>query len=110
MLNQAVVGNIFNFRIGDATVVFEKGRHPPTSDIAVLVDCGRQYCAAVLPEPHRIIGTTSKKRNTKWSACNDHDSTLPQSKITISAASPDELTSYILVPAQSVVPMPYNQA
>src|ERR1700674_5203660 len=95
MLNQVVVGNVFNFRIGDATVVFEKRREPPTSDIAVLVDCGRQYRAAVLPEPHRIIGATSKKRNTKWRACDDHDSTLPQSRVTMSAVSPDEL--YLLI-------------
>src|SRR5438128_5034211 len=102
MLNQVVVGNIFNFRIGDATVVFEKRRQPPTSDIAILVDCGRQYCAAVLPEPHWVIGTTSEKRNTKWRACNDHDSTLPQNRLTLAAAWPDKL---YLGPTQSVVPI-----
>src|SRR5580692_587748 len=72
MLNQVITGNILNFRIGDATEVLEERRQPSASDVAVLVDRGRQYRSPVLPRPNGVIRTASEKRNAKWRACDYH--------------------------------------
>src|SRR2546427_9487603 len=61
VFNLAIADDIFNSRIGNAAVIFEKRGQMSTSNVAAFVYRGRQYSAAVLSVPDRIIGTATKE-------------------------------------------------
>jgi hypothetical protein len=61
MLNRIVSTDVLNLGIGDAAVILEERRQPPTSDVTALVDGGREYRASVLAIPHGIVGAATKE-------------------------------------------------
>src|SRR5262249_20850007 len=59
VFDRTIAIDVLNFRIRDATVIFEKGWELATRYITTLVDRSGQYCAAMLPVPDGIIGTAT---------------------------------------------------
>src|ERR1700751_5529559 len=76
MLKSSVVVDVFYFRIGNTAVIFEKGWQATARDIATLVDRCGQYSASEFPKPNRIVGSSTKKRNSKWGAGYNHAITV----------------------------------
>src|SRR5262245_17542642 len=64
--------DVFDDRVDEAIAVLEEGRQYANADIAVLIDRGGEHGTAVLPEPLRIIGAATEKRDPKWGAADDH--------------------------------------
>jgi hypothetical protein len=72
MLDVIVLRDVFNLRVRNAAMVFEKGRQPSASEEATLIDSRRQDGTAVLAVPDGIIGTSAKKGDTQGSASDNH--------------------------------------
>ena len=53
-------------------MILEERWQSPASDIAALVDGGRQYSAAMLAIPDRIIGAATEEGDAKRSARDYH--------------------------------------
>ena len=76
VLDHPILIYVFDSRIRNSTLILKEGRQPSGCDVAAFVDGGGQNSAAVLPIPHWIVSASPKKRNAKWSACDDHVSIL----------------------------------
>jgi hypothetical protein len=63
VLDGPVPIDIFYFGIGNTAVVVEERRQVTARYVTALVDGGREYGAAVLPVPYRVVGATPEKRN-----------------------------------------------
>ena len=61
VLNLVDMQYVLYERINDAMLMLEKWREAAASNVAILVNRGRQYRSAVLAEPPGIIGTTPEK-------------------------------------------------
>src|SRR6516162_8822769 len=81
VLNDVIGGDIFVFRIQNTAVVLKKRRQPSASDIATLIDRGRQHRAAVVPVPERVIGPAAEEGNAKGSASYYHTIALSVSRV-----------------------------
>src|SRR5271157_5049700 len=72
VLDGAIGADVFRFGVQDTAVVLEKRRQPSTSDVAPLIDCGRQHCAPVFTIPNRVIRAATEEGNAERSSGNNH--------------------------------------
>src|SRR5580698_232078 len=85
MLNLVVAVDVFNFRIRNPAVVFEKRRQIAARDVARLIDRRGKHGATMLAVPDGIVGAAAKKRDSKWGARDDHEvSKMSRSVILVS--------------------------
>ena len=61
MLNFLDARDVLNLGIDDAMLVLKERRQSAAGNIAIFVERGRQYGAAVLAEPPGIVGSTSEE-------------------------------------------------
>ena len=66
--------NRFHFRIHHARPMLKERRQVATGQITIFVDGRRQHRAAVLAIPGRVIRAAAKKRDSVWSAADNHGS------------------------------------
>ena len=52
--------------------VLKKGWQVTAANITIFIDGSGQNTAAILMVPLWVIGSTTKKGNSKWSFANDH--------------------------------------
>ena len=53
-------------------LVLKKGRQVTAANITIFIDGSGQNTATILMVPLWVIGSTTKKGNSKWSFANDH--------------------------------------
>src|SRR3984893_1967264 len=58
--------------INDLRPVLEERRQPAHADVAIFVDRGADYRAAVLAKPRRIVGAAAEQRDAKRGAADNH--------------------------------------
>ena len=61
MRDGIISGDVFDFGVGDAAVVFEERGQVSASDITALVDRGGQYRAPVLTIPDWVVGPPAEE-------------------------------------------------
>src|SRR5580704_15874341 len=67
MFDRIILVDVFNSRIRNAAVIFEKWRQPPACDIAAFIDRCGQNRAAEFAKPNGIIGAATEERDTQRS-------------------------------------------
>src|SRR5712692_1881990 len=72
VFDRTVIIDVFNSRIGQAAIIFEKRRQLPTSDVAAFIDRSGKYSTSVFTVPNRVIGAAAKEGDTERSARYDH--------------------------------------
>src|SRR5579863_1472735 len=72
VLNRAIAVHIFDFRVGNAAVVFEKWRQVTAGDVTTLVNRRGEYRTAMLTVPNRIISATAEKGDAQGSTRDNH--------------------------------------
>src|SRR6185503_1234501 len=63
---------ILDLRVHQSNPVLKKRWQISTGKVTILIDCRGEHGATMLPIPSGIIGTATKKRNSKWSPANDN--------------------------------------
>src|SRR5262245_27108682 len=80
---------ILHLGVNNTISVLKEGRQITAGDIAVLVDRGGQYSAAVLTIPSGIVCAASEERDSKWRPAHNHNAILPgRSRFTLAHLSP----------------------